>query len=479
MLIRRIIILSAILIIPSHAWASGSETGDPFSSIFMAYAIILFTALAGRFIANKLKQSTVLGELVMGIALGTLLMSLDRPIMHVIRNQEVVQEVILRIEAEDKPISIAVPEVLSESTLPETEKVAVSQVLTSHEATRYISLSRYIQLFSTIGISMLLFMVGLEGSIKDLISVGPRALVVALLGVGVSMGLGFLTLKLLLSSTADPRLAFFGAATIASTSAGITARVLKDLNRLSTPEAKITMGAAVFDDILGLILLAVLANIMVSGDMDSSSIIWIAGKIILFLIAAVIFGLKILPRIIPAFEKLDQKSIKLIFPLILMLLMCYLANLIGLAMIIGAYFAGLMLMEEQFSAQPDKHHSTIESLMAPIEGIFVPVFFVLMGLQVDVTLFADLNVIGLGLALSAVAILGKLGAGIFLPSHYKKIAVGWGMVPRGEVVLIFASIGKAMGIITPQFYASVVMVILITVLISPLALMRTYQSVKG
>ncbi len=461
------------LLVFSYAPAFAAEVshGDPFASIFEAFAIILVCALIGRFVARKLKQSVVLGELLIGILLGSILMGLDRPTVHVIRNLEVVQEVIRKIEKEGITMAAAVDETLSPESIPEKDRQHLLKILKSGEAASYISLVRYVQLFSTIGIAMLLFMVGLEGSIKDLLKIGPQGIVIALMGISVTMALGYGLLELLLPVTADPRLAFFGAATICSTSVGITARVLQDMGKLSTPEAKVTMGAAVFDDIFGLILLAVLAAVMGQGEVEPIVVGGILLKIALFLVAVVLFGLLVLPRITPYIEQLDPKSIRLLFPFILLLVFCYLADAFGLAMIIGAYFAGLMISDSMFTAaSSDPHQSTIHTLMASVEGIFVPVFFVLMGIQVDIYLFADTQVLLLGVILSVVAVAGKIGAGIFLPKGTNKLAVGWGMVPRGEVVLIFASIGKSMGIIDSQFYAVTVMVILMTVLITPPAL---------
>jgi Kef-type K+ transport system membrane component KefB len=458
------------------ALAAGESHGDPFAGVFEAFAIILLCALIGRYIINKLKQSVVLGELLIGIALGSVLVALDRPVVQLVRNQEVVRSVGEKLEVGIYSIEKAVEETLAEDSMPAEQKQKMRAILTSGRITYYSSLAHYIQLFSTIGIALLLFMVGLEGSIEDLIKLGAQGVVIALIGIVVTLGLAYAGLELLLPSTADPRLAFFGAAAICSTSVGITARVLRDLDKLSTPEAKVTMGAAVFDDIFGLILLAVLAAVMGQGDVEASVIGGILVKIVLFLVTVVFFGLKILPRITPYFEKLDPKSTRLLFPFILMLVFCFLANAFGLAMIIGAYFAGLMIKDSMFtSASEGDHHDTIHTLISPIEGIFVPVFFVLMGIQVDVTLFADGQVLLLGVVLSAIAVAGKLGVGIFLPKGMNKLAVGFGMVPRGEVVLIFASIGKSMGIIDDQFYAVIVMVILITVLITPIALKMAFS----
>jgi Kef-type K+ transport system membrane component KefB len=473
---RKFLFLLALMAGPGISFASGEGHGDPFAGVFQAFAIILVSALIGRFIVNKLKQSVVLGELVIGIILGSVLMGLNRPSVHLVRNLDVVQEITSKVENGNISIAAAVDETLAPSTLPETEKQNLKEILTSGKVTTYTSLVHYIQLFSTIGIALLLFMVGLEGSIRDLIKLGSQGVVIALLGIMVTFGLGYTVLELMLPSTADPRLAFFGAATICSTSAGITARVLKDMDKLSSPEAKVTMGAAVFDDIFGLIILAVLASVMGEAAVDMVEIGGILLKIVLFLLLVVVFGLIVLPRITPYVEKLDPKSTRLLFPFILLLVFCYLANAFGLAMIIGAYFAGLMIKDDMFTkASEGEYHDTIHSLMSPIEGIFVPVFFVLMGIQVDISLFADGQVLLMGLALSAVAVTGKIVAVIFLPKGINKLAVGFGMVPRGEVVLIFASIGKSMGIINSQFYAVTVLVILATVLITPFALNMAFS----
>ncbi len=461
---------------PVSAFAASESHGDPFARVFEAFAIVLVSALVGRFIANKLKQSVVLGELLIGILLGSILVGCDRPIVHLVRNQEVIQSVVSRMEAGKTSIEAAVDETLASESMPEGEKQNLRKILLSGQLATYANLARYIQLFSTIGIALLLFMVGLEGSIQDLLKLGAQGVLMAVIGIAVTLGLGYVVLEFMLPSTVDQRLAFFGAATICSTSVGITARVLKDMGKLSSPEAKVTLGAAVFDDILGLILLAVLASVMGQGEVEARAIGGILLMIALFLIAVVVFGLQVLPRITPYIEKLDPKSIRLMFPFILMLLFCYLANAFGLAMIIGAYFAGLMIQDKMFSnVSAGEHSNTIHSLISPIEGIFVPVFFVLMGIQVDVALFANVQVLLLGAVLSLVAVLGKIGVGIFLPKGTNKLAVGWGMVPRGEVVLIFASIGKSMGIIDNQFYAVTVLVILVTVLITPVALKMAFS----
>ncbi|MBS1977638.1 MAG: cation:proton antiporter [Bacteroidetes bacterium] len=474
---RFLFLFPALVLAPAVAIASEEHHGDVSAPIFEAFGIVLIAALLGRFIANKLKLSTVLGELVIGILLGTVLVMMDRPVIHVVRHLELIQHVVATVEEEGKTLAEATSQALSDPALPDADRAALSDLMGSGHAASRINLARSIQLFSTIGISLLLFMVGLEGSIQDLFKVGVRALAVAVVGVVATLGLGILSLKFFLAN-ADPRLAFFGAATVGSTSAGITARVLKDLGKLETSEAKVTMGAAVFDDIIGLILLAVLANVMVSGGEGNSSVVMILVKIAAFLAGVLLFGLVALPRIIPYLERLDLKSARLLLPFILMLTLCYLADLMGLAMIIGAYFAGLMITDEMFKSEM-KEKMTITSLVSPLEGVFVPVFFVLMGMQVDITLFTDVNVILTGVILSAAAIGGKLLAGIFLPSSFSKLAVGWGMVPRGEVVLIFANIGKSMGIIDAKFYTATVIVILATVLLSPIALMKAYRNIQS
>lgn len=442
----------------------GRANGDPVAPTFEAFGIVLMATLIGRFAARKLNVSLVLGEVLMGIIIGTFLSALGGPGVAVIRHQNTIQKIIQNIDnnvALDKAVSTT----LSESSLSQKDQRVLSETFEAGNAEQYIRLARVMFLFSSFGMALLLFTVGLQSNILEIIRLGPRSIIIAVTGISLSGMLGYF-LTIFLFPGADPRLPLFIGGALCSSSTGMTARVFKEMNKLEAPEAKIVMSAAVFDDILGLVLLAILSGVVAAGEIQFGPMAMILFKAIAFLLAVVLVGLYVMPWIVRPIEELDPQNIRLLFPMILLLMMCWLADYIGLAMTIGAFAAGLMITEKLFSSTDD-HHQTVEKLIAPIEGIFVPVFFVLMGLQVDITLFADFKVIGIGLLITFVAVLGKIGAGIFLPKAVNKLVVGLGMVPRGEVALIFMSIGKSVGVINAQMYAVIVMVILLTISITP------------
>jgi Kef-type K+ transport system membrane component KefB len=166
---------------------------------------------------------------------------------------------------------------------------------------------------------------------------------------------------------------------------------------------------------------------------------------------------------------LDQSNVKLIYPFALLMILAWLADLIGLATIVGAFAAGLIIEEEHFQMEKSSPQSreTVESIMAPLEGIFAPVFFVLMGIQVDVGTFLEMQVLLAGLALTAVAIISKVAASVIVKKGNDKFIVGFGMIPRGEVGLIFASIGKSLGVLDSNMFSVIIIVVLLTTLVTP------------
>jgi Kef-type K+ transport system membrane component KefB len=464
---KRLSFLFILILLIMGSCLNTSAQGDPFALAFEAFGIVLFAAVVGRFVARKMNVSLVLGEVMMGILIGTILSAMHRPGIVVIRNQNVIQQIFQRIDS-NVPLDDAVTASVNASSLSPDEKDSLQEVFKEGNAENIIPMARILLLFSSFGIALLLFSVGLQSNILEIIRLGPQAVLVAALGIAGSGVLGYFVTFLVFPG-ADPRLPLFIGGALCSSSTGITARVFKEMNKMDMPEAKMVMSAAVFDDILGLVLLAILSGVVSSGSLQFGPVLILLFKAVAFLGAVVLTGLYIMPKIIKPIEKLDPQNIRLLFPIILLLLMCWLADYIGLAMTIGAFAAGLMITEKLFASTEDLHH-TVEKLIAPIEGIFVPVFFVLMGVQVDITLLADFKVIGIGLLITVVAILGKLGAGIFLPKHLSRLVIGIALIPRAEVALIFMSIGKSVGVINAQFYAIIVMVIMLTISFTPPAL---------
>lgn len=261
----------------------------------------------------------------------------------------------------------------------------------------------------------------------------------------------------------------FLGATLSATSVGITARVFKDLGKLQTSEARVILGAAVIDDILGLVILAVVVGIVATGRVHLSEVARILVLSALFLGGMVLLGKRLMHYPVAWFSRADRKHLKLLFPLTLAFLAAWAASMIGLAAIVGAFAAGLILSEEHFMEYTLTRTTTTE-LIAPLEALFAPIFFVLMGMQVNLNSFLEPGTPGLALAFVAAAVVGKLVAGFPAGKGIDRLSVGIGMIPRGEVGLIFASIGKGLGVVTDAVFSAVVIMVIVTTLITPVGL---------
>ena len=439
--------------------------GDPSARVFGVLALLVICAAIGRFGARKLKQSPVLGELAVGIIVGAILYQLGSPAVIIIRHSELIQKTAESCLIEGNDRETTVRSKLRQTGLPGEVAETAGQVLLRKDFPAYLFLARSIQLFAGFGAVMLLFIVGLEVSLKELKAIGGSASAVAILGVGITFGLSFLTTFLLLPKTAGLMPPLFAGAALCATSIGITARIFKDMKRIRMKEARIVLGAAVLDDVLGLVALAVVTAIAVHGAIEIGHLFWILLKTALFLAAVVIFGTRFVAKTIQFFARLDPDNIKLLYPFALLILLAWLADAIGLATIIGAFAAGVIIKEESFSGLvPDR---SVQSILAPIEGVLAPIFFVLIGLQVDVTTFVNLKILLTGLVLTAVAVAGKLTSSLGVRGRADRLIVGIGMLPRVEVALIVASMGKSLGVLDDALYSVIIIVVLLTVMMTP------------
>ena len=348
------------------------------------------------------------------------------------------------------------------------------------------------------GVVILLFQIGLETSLGDMRRVGVRALLVALAGVVVPFVLGtFLIGPWLLPNLSFHAYLFLGA-TLTATSVGITGRVLRDLGQMQSPEARIILGAAVIDDVLGLVILAVVSSLVKEGQVSVGEVAWIISEAILFLVGAVLLGRVVAPRLGRLLSRISAGvAMKLTLVLGMGLLLAWVAHHIGLAAIVGAFAAGLMLepiflkdfdqpeidrdiralladtpqasrarIEQVLDRHAHRHH---EELLEPLGYVFVPLFFVYTGMQVKLETFFSLNVVLIALGVTAVAIVGKLVAGS-VAGRVRRWVVGWGMVPRGEVGLIFAMVGKQLGVVDEMLFSIVILMVMLTTLVTPPAL---------
>ncbi len=321
--------------------------------------------------------------------------------------------------------------------------------------------SEVIHALAELGVLILLFEVGLESDLARLLKAGPQAVVVALVGVVVPFAVGFGLMHWL----GHPGLvAVFVGATLTATSVGITARVLADLGRLQDPAASVVLGAAVVDDILGLITLAVVTGIAATGRVSPGGIALLAVKSVVFLAVAVFIALRRAPWLVGVIGRLRARGALVVSSLAFALALAAASEWIGLAAIIGAFAAGLILSRTE-------PHAQIEERIKPVADLLVPIFFVTVGMKVEpaqLNPFADAAQLGLALVVTLLAIASKLVAGlaVYQPG-VRRWPIGVGMVPRGEVGLIFAGAGLAAGVVGPSLYSALVVVVMLTTFVAP------------
>jgi Kef-type K+ transport system membrane component KefB len=334
-----------------------------------------------------------------------------------------------------------------------------------------------VDFLSRIGVVVLLFQVGLESTIRDILRVGMTSLIVALLGILAPFGLGWLVGAWLLPDQSWHAHAFLGA-TLSATSVGITARVLQDIGQSRSKEARIILGAAVVDDILGLIILASISGAIIAASQGMSSPgIWPQALIGLksagFLGGSLLLGTLITPRLFSSAARLKGSGVLIGISLAFCFLLSYLSGVAGLAPIVGAFAAGLILEPLHFRKFGERDILHLEEALQPVSEFLAPVFFVQMGAKVDLLAFASGEALLLALALTIAAIVGKQACSLGVRERdINRWAVGFGMIPRGEVGLIFASIGAALvldgeRIIGNVTYTAVVIMVIVTTLITP------------
>ena len=412
-------------------WAAAAQHGaeeagsGDMTRLFLALAAILVAAKAGGELVERLHQPAVLGELVVGILLGNL-------------------------------------------------------GLAGIEVFEPLKTAPFLPVAAEIGVILLLFQVGLESELDELLAVGASAVAVAILGVAAPVALGYAPSSAFMPGGAAWYVHLFMGATLAATSVGLTARVLRDIGRMDAPESKVIMGAAVVDDVLGLIVLAIVLGLVHAAD-AGGAIELSAGPILLvilsavgFLAGSVIVGRLIFVPLMRLVRLARSPSVPVVLAVAYCFLMAALAELVGLADIVGAFTAGLVVNDEirRFFGKK-KERYRIDASITPVCTIFVPVFFVYMGLRVDLAAFASLEVIVFAGLLSLVAVAGKqvCALGVFRP-ELNRWAVGIGMVPRGEVGLIFAGIGHTVFVAgTPVLgdaaFSAIIAMVMLTTLVTP------------
>jgi Kef-type K+ transport system membrane component KefB len=323
-----------------------------------------------------------------------------------------------------------------------------------------------LEVFAELGVVFLLFWVGLETRISEMRAVGPTASAVGLAGVVAPFVVGYAIGEVLGESTETKM--FLGAALVA-TSVGITSAVLLELGALDTRPARVILGAAVIDDVLAMVILAVAVGLAESGGVDITSIVVVVGLAVAFIAFFAIGGTRLLARRPQLLHAPRFSESPLLPAVVLCLGLAAFAAQIGLAAIIGAFLAGMIVAET-------KEQSPIEQEVAPLYAFFPPFFFAFIGLEVDLDAFTDLGTVALLAAVTALAAVAKFG-GAWLGARSlggrDALTVGVGMVPRGEVGIIVAGIGATAGVIDDELFAVIVGMSILTTLLVPPILRRT------
>lgn len=414
---------------------SGVGHVDPVTPVLLALAVILGVARLGGELFERIGQPAVLGELLAGVLLGNL--------------------------------------VLLNPAWSFFEPLRASVVV--------VPWAVVVDAIARIGVILLLFEVGLESTVAEMRKVGASSLLVALAGVVVPFILGYLASSLFVTEVPADILALsptfdivnihlFIGAILCATSVGITARVLRDLGRIGMPESRIILGAAVIDDVLGLIILAVVGGIVVAaetgGSVGAGSIAVIVLTAAGFVAGSLVAGVTVVPRLLNTAARFRTKGMMIVSAVLVCFLASWTASLAGLAAIVGAFAAGLILEDVHFERFGEKR--SLHELLAPVTALFVPVFFVLMGIQVRLETFAALPVLGIAGALTVAAFLGKQVCGLAVVDRgLDRVMIGLGMVPRGEVGLIMAAIGKSLGVVDDALFSAIVIMVIVTTIITP------------
>lgn len=335
------------------------------------------------------------------------------------------------------------------------------------------------RLLAEVGVVVLLFEIGLETDLKAMLRVGTAATAVAVVGVTVPFVLGFLYwwsgwhgYEHTMASPLNT--AIYVGAALTATSVGITARVLKDLQVLHSLEARLILGAAVIDDVLGLVILSVVSALAGGTAFTVHGALRILGVAVAFLFLALWIGLRLAPRLFGLLDRMRVRGVLVVSAFAFLLLLCVLAERSGTALIIGAFAAGLILSEtNQFKL--------IEGQIKPVADIFTPIFFLSIGAAVDLRVWNPFvpeshQTLAIGGTLFVIAVLGKLASGWAVPwRQYNRLAVGIGMAPRGEVGLIFAQIGLTAGILSNRLFSAILFVVIATTLVTPPLLQWTLR----
>jgi Kef-type K+ transport system membrane component KefB len=423
---------------PLIATAKAEDAPVILSGVLLTLIFIYIASKIGSEIAKRLDLPPVLGELVAGVIIGV-------SALHLVIFPEG------GFTASDSWIMSGL------QFLNNLSPEAVNSIFTAQ--------SEVISVIAELGVIILLFEIGLESDLRQLKEVGIQAFVVAFIGVTAPFAAGTLGLMYFFHVAAIP--AIFAGAALTATSIGITSKVLAEIGQLKSKEGQIIVGAAVIDDVLGIIVLAVVASLAKTGEVDITNVAILLVSAIAFLFGSILLGGFFNKSFVALVAKLETRGNIIIPAFIFAYTMAFIGNAIHLEAILGAFAAGLVLDETDARKELDE-------LIKPIADLLVPVFFVTVGARADLSVLNPMipeNRSGLLIAvfMLAVAIAGKVITGwvVFGIPDINRLAIGVGMIPRGEVGLVFAGIGTASGAIDKPLEVAIIIMVIMTTFLAP------------
>jgi Kef-type K+ transport system membrane component KefB len=477
----------------SESEGGGGGHSDPVAPVLAAIVLILLLAKVGGDVFERINMPAVLGELTVGILLGNCALMTGWHGFDFFKSpgeNELAHSIELILKDKDGKLSADQIKTLHhirerfqelDLDIEKIEKEGVAGLSTEERESLHraslqtpFNTGAILKILAGIGVVLLLFEVGLESTVREMMSVGVSSMLVAILGVVVPILLGWGIGWVLIPKQGWEVHAFIGA-TLCATSVGITARVLKDLGCSQRREAKIILGAAVIDDVLGLVVLAVVSGVIQQGTVDPVSLMKIIGSAFGFLLGAILLGTFLFTR--PLFQAasfLRGHGLLVATALVICFGFAWLANLVGLAPIVGAFAAGLILEKAHYKDLGERENHDLEDALAPISALLVPIFFVQMGTQVDLASFGDSAVWALAGGVTLMAIIGKQVCAFGVREKgLNTLAVGLGMIPRGEVGLIFADVGKGLkrangdAVINDATFSAIIVMVMVTTMVTP------------
>lgn len=414
-----------------------ADEGIVVAGVLLSLVVIYLASKIGGEICVKINLPPVLGDLVGGVVVGVSALKL-----------------LTFYEPGDESAPSLIMNFLENTTRLEPGAIAAT----------FQAQSEVITILSELGVIILLFEIGLESELKELIKYGPQAAIVAVIGVVAPFTAGTLGLLYIFDTPLIP--AIFAGAALTATSIGITAKVLAEIGRLGAKEGQIIIGAAVLDDILGIIVLAVVASLVKTGEVEVTNIAYLIISAGVFLVGAILLGRFLTPYYVSLVNNLKTRGPLLISALIIAFVLSYVGAAIQLEAILGAFAAGLVLGETELQQE-------LEEQVVPIADFLVPVFFVVVGAKTNLGVLnpaVPSNREGLIIAtfLITVAIIGKVIAGFAIfQENTNRLAIGIGMIPRGEVGLVFAGVGAASGALSESLEAAIIMMVILTTFVAP------------